>query len=364
MVDLASLKVSFIAGCLGQGGAERQLVYILQALQSLDVRVRVLSLTKGEYWEEKIRQLGIHVTWVGRRGSRLVRLARIVAIVRKEKPHVIQSQHFYTNLYAVGAARLLRIREIGAIRNDATSEVRINGPVWGPLSMRAPRVLAANSRQAVENAVKLGVAASRLRLLPNVVDVHKFQPSCAPESDHHCVRILNVGRLVEQKRIDVFLETLTWLRQRVPQRIRATIVGDGPQRADLEQRARELGLSPGVVEFRGCASDMAAVYRQADLLMLTSDWEGTPNVLLEAMACGLPVVATRVGGVPGIVRDGSTGYLVEPEDVGMLVDRASRLCHDPSLRSALGQSGRQYILANHSPRVLPRFLRELYEAAL
>lgn len=125
-----------------------------------------------------------------------------------------------------------------------------------------------------------------------------------------------------------------------------------------------LGLLPEVVEFTGAVSDMTAVYREADLLVLASDWEGTPNVLLEAMACGLPVVATSVGGVREIVQHGTTGYLVEPRNVGMMVDRVMELCGEASLRAAFGRGGRQYVLANHSPSLLPRFLQELYGAAL
>ena len=366
MVDLAKLKICFIAGCLGQGGAERQLYYMLRSLRSLGVEPKLLSLTNGEYWEEKIQQLGVPVTWVGQRRSRLWRLARIVAVLRKFKPDIIQSQHFFANLYAVGAARILRIAEIGAIRSDVTTEVRANGPVLGRLCVRAPHVLAANSRRAIRTAVELGVPNSRLRYLPNAVDNDRFTPlpNANPNGNDAPLRLLCVGRLVTLKRVDVFLQAVARLQSTLTNGVKANIVGDGPERSNLESQSVKLGLLPETVVFRGAVSDVAAVYRNADILVLTSDWEGTPNVLLEAMACGLPVVATRVGGVPDVVQEGVTGSLVDAGDIDALVNRLTALSNSPAMRAELGRRARQYILANHSLDQLPNSLQSLYEAAL
>jgi len=364
MVDLTKLKICFIAGCLGQGGAERQLYYILRSLRDLGVEPKLLSLTNGEYWEEKIRQLGVPVVWVGRRQSRLARLASVVAGARKYRPDIIQSQHFFANLYAVGAARILRTRGIGAIRSDAVSEVQTNGRLLGRLSINAPQLLVANSRRGINNAIDLRTPASRLTYLPNVVDTDAFRSSPDSQKDHDCVRLLLVGNLKKVKRVDVFLEVVARLQKALPGIIKAVIVGDGPLRAALERRAAELGLLPERVVFRGAVSDVAAEYHQADILVLTSDWEGTPNVLLEAMACGLPVVATRVGGVPEVVQEGVTGFLAEPGDIDTLVDRLTRLCRCPQLRAECGRKARQHVLANHSFARLSACLQSLYEAVL
>ncbi len=96
--DLEDLRVAFIVGTLGQGGAERQLYYILEALRASGARPRVLCLTHGEFWEDRIRALGVDVRWVGMSSSRLARLRAIVLDIRREPVAVIQSQHFYTNV--------------------------------------------------------------------------------------------------------------------------------------------------------------------------------------------------------------------------------------------------------------------------
>jgi glycosyltransferase involved in cell wall biosynthesis len=357
MRDLASLSICFLAGTLGQGGAERQLYYILSALQRSGACPRLLCLTQGEFWEGKLRDLGIRVTWVGEHASKLGRVRRILAELRKERPEIFQSQHFYTNLYVAAAARALGLREVGAMRNDGISEVRANGAVLGGLSLRLPRLLAANSQAAIRNAVALGVPASRLRFLPNVVDTEQFRPPAHRAEGP--VRLLTVGRLVEQKRVDRFLLLLSRLRA-AGTGARGVIVGDGPLRAELERQAADLRLGPHEVEFRGAVREMAPVYGEADLLLLTSDHEGTPNVVLEAMACGLPVVATRVGGVPDIVRHGETGYLVQPGEEVAALEILQGLIADAALRRTLGGQARDYVLERHSVQRLPHFLEELY----
>src|SRR5438105_14816804 len=94
-----------------------------KALVDQGAHPRVLTLTRGEFWEAPLRSAGVPTEWVGQHQSRLVRLRAIIAAARSDRPDVIQSQHFYTNLYAVGAARALRVREVGAIRCDGRWEV-------------------------------------------------------------------------------------------------------------------------------------------------------------------------------------------------------------------------------------------------
>jgi glycosyltransferase involved in cell wall biosynthesis len=167
--------------------------------------------------------------------------------------------------------------------------------------------------------------------------------------------------LVVQKRFDRFLSILRTVGAQTDKKIRATIAGEGPERATLERKAADLGLVPDVVEFRGAIPDMVPLYRDSDIFVLTSDWEGTPNVLLEAMASGLPVIASRVGGVPDIVRHGRAGYLTEPGDENSCASLLLQLIDDPQLRMEMGRQGRQYIEANHGVARLGGYLESLYK---
>jgi glycosyltransferase involved in cell wall biosynthesis len=360
--DLKDLRVCFIAGTLGQGGAERQLYYILKTLRRYGAHPRLLTLTRGEYWEEPIRALGVPVTWVGQASGRWRRALRIIAELRRDPPDVIQNQHFYTNLYAALAARALRVPEVGSVRSNTVSEVESHSFIIGHISLRAPRAIAANSQVAIRNALALGVPGERLHLLPNVIDTDYFRPVTRPP--RRPVRLIAVARLSREKRIDRFLSLVARVSRRTSWPINATVVGDGPLRPQLERQAAALGLLPDVVKFSGRATDMRQVYQAADVLVLTSDFEGTPNVVLEAMASGVPIIAAQVGGIPEIVEHGMTGYLSAPDDEASMAEGLLDLISEPAKRATLGANGRAYVEAHHSLDCLPGALSKLYRQVL
>jgi glycosyltransferase involved in cell wall biosynthesis len=354
--DLANYRIAFVAGTLGRAGAEQQLFYIVQGLVAAGASVAILSLTRGEFWESRIERLGAPVIYVGERDSRLARLERITREVRRLRSHIVQSQHFYTNIYSAIAARRTGARDIGAIRGNAIAEVRANGPIFGRLSLRLPRTLVANSEVGMHNAVALGVPERKLFLLPNVVDTSRFSPSNRVAGA--AVRVLSVGRLVALKRHDGFLRSIAACRD-AGQRVEATIAGEGPLRKELEELAASLSLK-GTVEFAGGVEDMPALYRRSDILVLNSEHEGTPNVVLEAMSCGLPVLATAVGGVPALIRDGQTGILATPGEERQLTEKLSALIGDPNVRAQLGRQARAFIVARHSPASIAANLALIY----
>jgi glycosyltransferase involved in cell wall biosynthesis len=358
--SLVGLRVCFIAGTLGQGGAERQLVYILRALQETGACAEVLSLRDGEFWNEPIRRLGVKISNVGGSSSRLKRLINIRREAQRFRPHIIQAQHFYVNLYGAVVARLLGCRDIGAVRNDVTSELADLGGPLGRVSLRLPRILASNSRAATRTLIRIGMPEKKLFFLPNAIDSSHFAPGSASAEDSWV--ILGAGRLVRQKRFDLFLRVLTRLKLKIP--VKGVIAGDGPLRSELEAEAARLGLLPDKVEFLGRVSDLACLYRGAHLLLLTSDHEGTPNTVLEAMASGVPVVATRVGDVPDLLGEGVRGRLAAPGDLEGLASATEALLTDPQARANLAKQGRAYAESEHSDGALTQNLRRLYSMTL
>lgn len=362
MKTLSQLKVGFLAGTLGQGGAERQLFYILRALRLNGATPRLFCLDQHEFWEQPIKDLGVPITWIGRAKSKIGRLLSLLQKLRKDRPTVLQSQHFYLNGYVAAAARILGLASIGALRSNGRMETQDCGRAGGWINLRAPRVMAANSQNAIRFAVEHGVSADRSFLLSNVVNTARFCPAAGP--DQRAVRLISVGRLIPSKRFDRFVSLVARLRQECQQDVRATLVGAGPLSGDLRTRADTLDLRAPIFELRGSISDIAPVYQAADIFVMTSQFEGTPNVLLEAMACGLPVVADKVGGVPEVVNHGRHGFLVEPNDDAGLVAAVVRLIREPLLRRAMGQTARAHVEANYSLDCLPAMLRRLYALAL
>jgi glycosyltransferase involved in cell wall biosynthesis len=359
--------ICFIVGTLCQGGAERQLFYMLRTLREQGNTPTVLCLKQGEFWEPRIRDLGIQVIWVGQHESQFLRLLKIINEVRRLKPDILQSSHFYTNLYAVFAGFFTGIPSIGAIRNDCISECRKEGRIMGKislgkLSLKAPRLIAANSLAGIRAAISLGVNERRLLFLPNVVDVSAFPMSS--KASRQPMTIVAAGRLVEQKRMDRFIRLVALLHEQTHGAIKGLIVGDGPLREALEHQAKGLGLTEETFEFRGLVTDMVGVYRESDIFVLTSDWEGTPNVVLEAMASGLPVVSTNVGGVSDIIENGKSGFVVDANDEGQILDLLLRLIENPILRESIAQHARFEVEKRFALHLLPSYLESLYTSAL
>lgn len=147
-----------------------------------------------------------------------------------------------------------------------------------------------------------------------------------------------VGRLSTEKRFDLYLETCARLAAEIPD-ARFMLVGGGKQEANLKALSTQLGLDDRLL-FTGLTRDMPAVYAATDLLMLTSDTEGTPHVLLEAMGSDIPVVSTAVGGIPEFVTTEESGLLVPPGSSDALAQAARRVYADPQLASRLVEGGR------------------------
>jgi glycosyltransferase involved in cell wall biosynthesis len=362
MRNISGLNVCFLAGGLSQGGAERQLFYMVKALRRSGAQVQVLSLTKNEFWERRIQEIGVPVIWVGQQRSHIKRLSRIVSALRKCGATILQSQHFFCNAYAVTASRLLNIFEIGAMRTDGVNEVRDCGALRGWLNLHTPRMLAANSQPAIKYARSRGVPAERLHFLPNVIDPDQFARNGSSKGKK-ALRLILSGRLVEQKRVDRFLDVLARVRKDptlMGEEVTGILVGTGPLKGELEEQARQLNLWPDAVEFCGPVADMAPLYHESAVCVLTSDYEGTPNVLLEAMAAGLPVVATNVGGVADVVQHGKTGFLCDPTDTAGMAQALVRLLKDSGLRAQMGAAAQRFVTANHGLALLPHFLQALY----
>ena len=321
----------------------------------------MLSLTEGQPLQREIEDLGVPVEWVGADSSRAARLRAIVASLRQRPADVVQSTHFYTNIYAAAAATLTRVSSIGAIRGEGLEALRAN-PVFGQADLLLPNYLAVNSRPAHRYALERGRSSTRVLLVRNVVDTERFNSKeChRPAQERDGLHLLFVGRLSSEKRADRFLRLVEKTSRELPdRRVEARIAGDGPERPALEVLRSTLRLDPSRVQFMGEVDDVAPLYSWADLLVLTSDHEGTPNVILEAMAAELPVVATAVGGIPDILWCGG-GLLVRPESEDALAAAVNRLATDARLGRMLVEAGSRYVARNHSLDSLGMQLVEIY----
>ncbi len=332
---------------------------MLKALLAAGLEPGVICLSQGESYESDIRKMGVDVRWAGSSRNRTLRMVNIVRHLTGLGADLVQSTHFYTNLYAGLAGKLLRIPSIGAIRGDLDFEMPSHGAL-GRWQISLPTFLIANSRASFEQAVSARGTARGIHMVPNVVETNGSVAELSPNGLP--LTLLWAGRLDENKRPERFIRMSADLLERIPDKpLNFVIAGDGPRRNELERLADVLGTA-SATSFLGVVDRMSDVYGHADILVNTSDHEGTPNVILEAMSHGLPVIASEVGGTPDVV-DRTRGILIERGDENGLTDAAHLLASDLSLRQRLGEAGRKYVQDNHSIKRLAEQLMEIYKAA-
>ena len=232
---------------------------------------------------------------------------------------------------------------------------------------RVTDAFVAVSTEVRDSLLELGVGRpEQYRVLPLGLDLEPFlavdRPSGALRAHlgigAQTPLVGMVGRLVPIKDGDTMLGAMAKLRD-----AHLVVVGDGDERARMERRAADLGVA-GRVHFVGWWKDLPGAISDLDVVALSSRNEGTPSSLIEALAAGRPVVATRVGGVGSVVDDGVTGYLVPPGDSAALAGRLEQLLGDPDRRQAFGASGRARSRSRFSIDRLISELHELYEEVL
>lgn len=206
------------------------------------------------------------------------------------------------------------------------------------LGLRHAAAVIATTR---ELAARAGRVASRVELIPNGVDTTRFRPAAAPRPAGR-KRILYVGRLSAEKNLSTLIEATGLLGDGAS----AVLVGAGPLRDELREQAQAAGVA---AEFTGVLDQrqLPAVYATADVFVLASFTEGHPKVLLEAMASGVPCVASDCAGNRALVVDGRTGFLFDPRAPRALADRLSRVLADPGLARRLADTARAEVVARY-----------------
>lgn len=336
-----SCRVLYLVGQLREGGLERQLYLLLEGMDRGKFRPEVVVWQFQNYdpYVARIRALGVPLHWFPPTHSGFAKLTAFREIVCKVNPEVVHSYTMYTNFAAWWATRGTKAIAIGSERGDFTFSKKEAGIVLGRVSARWPRIQIFNSYAAAQNAnggLHRFFVPKEIFVVRNGLDFFRFRK--VPIAMQGPARLLGVGSLIPLKRWDRLLKGAQELKRRGLDFL-IRIVGDGPLRQSLIQQAKVRGIA-GLVEFIGYSSDIPSLLADTTFLVHPSDSEGCPNVVMEAMACGRPVVATDAGDVPHLVEDGETGYVIRRGDDEGLVRRMATLITNRDLCLRMSEAGR------------------------
>jgi glycosyltransferase involved in cell wall biosynthesis len=343
---MSSLRVAIVATSLRLAGAEKQTYYMARALHQAGIDVAFVHAGGGGHYETELTRAGVPVAKIFTANRPWLMLAKIFGVMRRFQPHVVMAAQFGDLCYAAVAGRLCGALTLGGVRSNGVYELDAHGRAsrW---MIRLAHGLIANSNHARKNLVSRGITPEKIEVLPNVIDLQLFDQRCAlaPDFSPPAGRIIAtaLGSLLECKRFDRFLEALAQAKVRVPELLGVIAGKDCGARAQLEAQARKLGLGPQDVLFAGEVGNAPALLARSAFLVLTSDYEGFPNVILEAMAARLPVVSVPAGDAALIVQHGRTGYLAEASDTRGLAECMIKLAQSPELRGRFGEAGRRRV---------------------
>jgi glycosyltransferase involved in cell wall biosynthesis len=317
------------------------------------------------------REQGIPLDMVTERGRYDPSVFRqIAAIIEKRQPDIILTHNVKTHFLMRASGLWQKHRWLafqhGYTATDFKMQCYNQLDRW---SLRAPDRVVTVCEAFAQKLVARGIAREHIAVLHNAVLPFRPADSTSLETlrgqlPEGVPLLVCIGRLSFEKGQADLLRALDFLRRKLgEERFHLVLVGDGPEQTRLEALRAELGLQ-GHVTLAGLQHDVRPYYTAADLVVIPSHSEGSPNVLLEAMAANVPVVATRVGGIPEIAVDGETALLVEPRDPEAMARAIRRMLGDPGLRAELTRKGRRLADEKHSLEAYGRALTGIFQNVL
>ena len=356
------------------GGPEKTILQGALAADPARTRVTVCYLRAADDdvfdIAERARALGVHyVEIVEQRVWDRTLVSRLRALIRDRGVDVVHSHDYKTDLVAWLAARRQQVGLLATAHGWTGHSYRERFgyyPVHKRLLARFPRVIAVSS-EIQRELQRYGAPHGRVTVLLNGIDGVKFrrEPShvaaarAALGITPGALVIGAVGRLEPQKRFDLLIDAVARLKSTGRQSMSLLIAGEGSARKTLEAHAARLGLGQ-TCRFLGHVSDVSAFHHALDVFVQSSDYEGTPNVVLEAMAFETPIVATDVGGTADICRPGIDGAIIAPGDVAGIVRAISELLDDPELRASRTRAARRRVEHDLSFAARVRALDDIY----
>lgn len=358
------------------GGLETLLVECVNRMPADRYRHAIVCLTDYTAFSEKIDRSDVQIYALHKEpGLGLSTHIKTWKLLRRLRPAVLHTYNLATIEYTVAAALAgvpVRIHaEHGRNASDPEGRNRKHNFLRRILTPWVDRFVPVSADLQRWLKTRIGIPDSKNLLIHNGVDTRRFRPAAAGKSfasdapfgaDDFVIG--TVGRVQDVKNHLGLIDAFILLREMLPSmkgRLRLAIVGDGPLLNALREKLAKAGIAD-MAWLPGARSDIADIMRGFSVFALSSIAEGTPVTILEAMATGLPVVATRVGGIPEAVAENVSGLLVPPSDPAALATALARYCEDPELAGRHGRAGRERVERQGSIAAMIDAYAELYDA--
>ena len=359
------IHVHHVVLSLQPGGLENGVVNVINRLNPERFQSSLCCLMYAGEFAGRLDPSRVAIHEMGHvGGNNLMLPLRLARLFLKIRPDIVHTRNVESFYYAFIGAKLARVNSIIHSEHGRTFNDRpLRHYVQRRFSRHIDSIFAVTHQLKGDLVERIGLPASAIRVLHNGVDLAKFAAHDRDETRHNLgfkdndFVVGSVGRLAAVKNYPILLRTVAAMRH---ENVRVVLVGDGPERDALEGLAASLGIAARTT-FLGHREDVPQLIGAMDTFVLPSLSEGMSNTLLEAMAIGVPVVASSVGGNPEIIDDARVGALFESDNAAALLEKLGKFHSNAELRTRIGLAGRQRVLANFSIDAMISRYENLYE---
>jgi len=371
---MQKIRIVHFVTSFAVGGTERHITNVLRGhdRHRFDPLIACLQgggafLSELEGLTAGIREFPISRLYGPRAWAQQLRAA---AYLKKQRVDIVQAYGFYSNCFIIPAARLAGVPVIIA-------SIRDTGTPWTTAQRRVERVICRLAHSVMTNAeackdmlVEQGYDPTKIRVIPNGIDIDGLRARNGKSTlradlgiEADAPLIGTIARIDECKGLEYFIDAAALVSPQRPEARFVIVGGNAPSHAEyrraLEERGRDRELN-GKLFFAGSRTDVPELLRELEVSVLSSVTEGLPNAVLESMAAGVPVVATRVGGVPEIITDGLDGFTVPSKDPESLAAAINRLLASAEMRRVVAQQGSHTVEMKFTRERMVRATEEHY----
>lgn len=363
------IHIAFLVHTYGFGGLENMVTNLVNHLNPHRFTSTIICFAPLGQLNNRVDINRVQVLSLGKTGGNNPQLIyKIYQILKEIGVDIVQTHNWGTAVEGILGAKLARIQgvihaERGTIEVKARN-IFLQRLLWGV----ADHVLSVSDAHKKKMTHLIGFPYSKIQAIVNGVDTDRFFPNSEKKEEMRnalglkksSLCIGTIGSLRPVKNQSLLIKACQSILPQFEE-VEVLIVGEGPLALQLKQEVQALGLTEKI-HFSGAQPNIPEILNAVDLFVLPSRSEGMPNAVLEAMSCGVPVIATAVGGVPEVIEHGENGILIASEDEPQLVAALTNLIQNPETRRMLGMKGRQRVLSHFSLKAMVSEYQDLYES--